>query len=402
MENIENTENLEKEILEIYLRIQKKLDELKTDGNSLDISKIKKRCGCLYEQITKTCHLIKKTKIDCFNWFEIYIKILEKEKDAYLSKIYIQKNIKNEKKNSGYYTKNSKDYVIAQNKKRIYKIISKAVDYVNKSMDYDYDSSYCILDCIDIFIEDAKSLEHFPYKEGKTELYMIFMENPCEELIEEIKNKNIIPLTINELNNIQEVKNSDIINLDMNVIIALCSDINFLEPESELITKILKNKIFIGVNGVIIDDYGKITNEIFCKYIKDESEILVEEMKKYKKVIICKSAYDSIKKILEHSGSETEKSKLDDVIKKFNIEIIDESNLRCDIFEDENLIKNEMKIYNKVERDVMKTGYMMDALNLTSNYRYVEFLLSKNIFIDAKITASLNLICQINKKFGKI
>jgi hypothetical protein len=389
------------EITTNHLRLQSKLDSLITEKNNSDINKIKKKCESVYNNVLKYVEngLIKKTEIECFNWFEIFVKIIECEPDAHLSNLTIKGESRKEKKKNGTFSKSPKDYIITQGDKRIYKIISKSIDYINKTVDCDYDPNYCILDYIDGFIDDAKNMEHFPYKENITELCMIFVEKPCYELIDELNKKNVIPLSLHDMqeNNFKPVKNAEYINIDINVIIALCSDINYLNPDSEYISKIIKNKVFIGFN---VDETKNLTNEEYCEFVRKEKDFLIDEIKKYKRAIMCESAYNDVVKILHVNGTETEKGRLCDIIKDLEIEIIDEKKYTSELIE--NNSKNVVKIYNKVERDVVKVGYVLNALTLTSNHRYINFLISKNIFVEAKITTSLNLICQIDKKSNKI
>jgi hypothetical protein len=387
---------MEEQIKDNYLQIQNKLDSFINEKNAHDINKIKKKCESVYNDVLKYIvnGTMKKLNIDCFNWFEIFIKIFEFEPDAYISKIKIKKE---KEKKDGAFSKTPKDYIISQNGKRIYKIISKSIDYINKTIDYNYDSNYCILDYIDGFIEDAKNREYFSYKENISELCMIFIDKPCEEIVKELHNKNIICLSIYDLP-LEPIENThECINIDINVIIALCSDINYLSSDAEDITKIIKNEIFVGFN---VDETKNLTNEEYCKFIKKQRESLITEIKKYKRAIMCQCALNDVIRILNTNGSETEKSRANEIIKNLNIEIIDDTKYTLDIIE--NNIKNFDKIYNKVERDVIKIGYIFNALTFTSNHRYVDFLISNNIFIEAKISPSLNLISQIDKKNKRI
>jgi hypothetical protein len=381
---------MESKITEKYLDIMSRFEKLTNEKNNSDITKIKKKCETLYEEVLKYVEngSMKKTEIDCFNWFEIFVKIYENEKDAQLSKILV----KNDNKN-----KVSKDYIVTQNKKRIYKIISKPISYINETIDYDYDPRYSILDQIDNFYDEAVNMEHFPYKEKITELCMIFIDTPCGEIIEEAKNKNINCISINDLP-LNSLENFDCINIDINVIIALCSDINFLDPSSEYIRKLIDNKIFVGFN---IDNTSNMTNEEYCSYIKKEHNHLISEIQKYKKTVMCQSAYKETIRILNTCGTETEKNKLEKIIKDFNIELIDESETqyKCELIT--NNSKNFKKIYNSVEQDVVRIGYVLNAITFTSNHRYIEFLLTRNIFVEALISPSLNLICQLDKKRDK-
>lgn len=378
---------METKIEEKYLDTISRLNKLMAEKNKIDLTKIIKKCESLHTEILKYLKdgVIKKTEIECFNWFDILIQIFENEKDAYLSKLMAQ--TENNQKN-----KVSKDYIVTQNKKRIYKIISKPIDYINKTVDYDYDTHYSILDQIDYFSEDASCMEHFPYKEGITELYMIFLDTPCDEIIEEAKNKNINCVSIKDLP-LKPIQNFNFLNIDINVIIALCSDINFLDSSSEYIKKLIEKKIFIGFN---IDDTSKLSNEEYCQYIQKEKNFILNEIKKYKKSIMCQSAYDETKRILDICATESEKNRLDEVIKELNIEIIDNSKYKCEHIEKNSI--NLKKKYNQVEQDVFKIGYLFNATTFTSNHRYIEFLASKNILINAIISPSLNLICQIEKK----
>jgi hypothetical protein len=258
-----------------------------------------------------------------------------------LSKITIKDTINSESKSE----KKPKDYVIAQGGKRIYKIISKPIDYINKTIDCDYDYDYCILDIIEGFIDDAKNREQFPYNENITQLCMVFIDKPCDEIIKELDDKNIFCLSSHDLS-LPNIRTPKCINIDINVIIALCSDINYLTPDSEYISKLIQHKVFIGLN---VNETKTLTNEQYCRYIQKEREFLITEIKKYKRVVLCQSAYDDIIRILNSNGSETEKKRVYEIIDELNIEIIDDKAYTLNIIE--NNIKNFDKIYNKVERD---------------------------------------------------
>jgi hypothetical protein len=382
---------MESKITEKYLDIMSRFEKLTNEKNKIDVTKIKKKCDVLYEEVSKYIKdgLMKKTEIECFNWFDIFIKIYENEKDAQLSKILAKNDSKNK-------NKVSKDYIITQNNKRIYKIISKPIKYINETVDYDYDPKYSIFDQIDNFYDDAVNMENFPYKEGITELCMIFIDTPCDEIINEAKNKNINCISLDDLP-LKSIENNEYINIDINVIIALCSDINFLDPSSDHIRKLINNKIFVGFN---IENTMSMSNEEYCKYIEKEYNYLFKEIQKYKKVVMCQSAYNETIRILNTCGTETEKNRLEKIMKDFNIEIVDESDVqyKCDLIT--NNSKNYKKTYNSVEQDVIRIGYVLNAITFTSNHRYIEFLLTRNIFVEALISPSLNLICQVDKKKG--
>jgi hypothetical protein len=285
--------------------------------------------------------------------------------------------------------------VISQDKKRIYKIISKPIEQVNNSIDVDYYKNFCILDIIQNYVKDAESMEHFPYKKGTTKLHIFFKEEPCRELIEEIKSNGVMPLNI-KINNINvkddETKNN-CVNIDINIIIALCSDMQYLQKDSEIIKKILEEKTFIGYD---IRNTENFTCSEFCDYIKNENKKITDEIKKYKKVILCKSAYEDGIRILNLTGSETEKQRLHEIIKEFNMELIDD-----DLYKNE-LIENNSKKYAKnfysVEKNVLKIGYIFNAVTLTSNHRFADFLLSRNVLIEYKNITSLNLISTAKNK----
>lgn len=382
--------------MEIRDKLQKSYDEIKCKLLDIkknyaipEINKIIHKCDAVYNDVIKSINSnnVKKQEIECFNWFEIYTKIIEIDGAVSLSKTFDNNN--DSKDNS---SKNSKEYVISQDKKRIYKIISKPTDYVNNSIDVDYYKNFCILDVIQNYIKDAQSIKHFPYKSETTKLYIFFKEEPCEELLEEIKSHDIIPLNLN-CTNITKKEENKCVNIDINIIIALCSDLQYLHDDSEIIKKILEEKTFIGYD---IRDTENFTCKEFCDYIKNENKKITDEIKKYDKVILCKSAYDDSMRILNLSGSCTEKQRLQEIIKEFNMEIINDELYNNELIDDNS--KNYTKKFYSVEKDVLKIGYIFNALTLTSNHRFADYLLSRNILIEYKNITSLNLISTAKNK----
>jgi hypothetical protein len=385
------------EIEKIYFNIQSKLDLYINSENKCDIEKIKKNCQSTYNGFIKFYDegKIKKKKIECFNWYEIYLKLLEYEKDVMLSKQIFDPITKKQKKDEGIFSKHGKDYVMTNKGRRIYKIVSKSIEYVNNSIDCDYDSNYCIFDIIKEYKEDTINREYFPYKENETELYMIFMEKPCCELMDEIEKNGIKALWISDMRH-NPISERTIVNIDINIIISLCSDAHFLTSNSPIFEEIISNGIFIGFD---VDETKTLSGEKFYDFIMNEKVKIENEIMKYTKVIMCKAAYNDTKRILETYGSENERKRIDEIMKKFNIEIIDDTKYECDIIE--KYKKNCERTYNKVERDVIKIGYVFNAITLTSNHRYVDFLLSKNILIEANIISSMNLLCKAQYRIKK-
>lgn len=383
---------MELEITTNHQRIQSRLDDLTTEQNRSDIAKIKKRCEGVYLDIL--VHLnngtLKKTQIDCFNWFDIYIKILEHEILIYISKIRLDFEEKIQRKKSGAFSKSSRDYIIAQNNNRIYRIISKPIDMVNNSVDYDFYLDFCILDIVEDFETDALSNMYFPYRPQKTELILVFVETPSDEVCQEIKNKNMIPVSMNELNLLKPIPSSETANIDVNIVIALCSGLVDLSPDSDMIQQIISQKIFIGYNA---NELSKLDNKKLCEFIKKQKKELLEEINSHQKIIMCQNVIDEAERIIGTYGSGEEKEALQKLKDLINYQVV--PNGDYDLID--KYQKNSARKYNDVEKNAMKTGYVNDAMTLTSNHRYIEFLLSKNIYIEAKFIPSLNLLYKVQQ-----
>lgn len=373
---------------ESYGIIRNKLDKIKENTEIPEINKIIHKCESIYLDVLNCIDNIKKQEIECFNWFEIYVKIVEFEKYVTLSKTF-DNNCKIKDVN----LRNSKEYIISKDKKRIYKIVSKPAEQINNSLDPDYYKNFSILDVISNFVEDANSLQHFPYKKDVSQLIIVFKENPNESVLDEIKNAGLISFSISTMPINPIIYKNEIVNIDINIIIALCSDVQYLQKDSDIIKKILNDKIYIGYDLKNIDNMNY---EDLCKYIVSENDKIIEEIKKYNKAIICKSAYEDCVRILNLIGSDSEKQKLEKIINLYNIEIIDNYIYDNNLIED--LSKKYNKLYNKVEREVLKIGYIFNAITLTSNHRFAEFLISHNVLIEYKNITSLNLISTVKNK----
>jgi hypothetical protein len=379
---------MEVEITDQYNYIQTKLKYLTTEKNMSDILKIEKRCTNVYNDVKNLLdsNKIKTTKINCFNWFYIYLNILEHEKDCYLSKSVINK--------SAELTYKSKDYIIAQNNRRIYKIVPKQIDMVNNSINYDYYADFCIYNIIENFKTDALSRDNFSYFPDRTQLILIFIEQPSEEICDEIRKNNIIPMSMKEIKKLTKIQEPTIINIDINIIINLCSGINDLTENSQITTDILTHKIFIGYNT---DDISKMNNSELCEYIKIQNLELINEINSYSKIIICKSAMDKVSEIMNLYGSAEEKYKFDNLKNIINYELVmDEEFDLIEKYE-----SNKSRYFHAFEKNVFKTGHIYDAITFTSNHRYVDFLLSKNIFINMKYIPSLFIMYKINHSLQK-
>ena len=66
--------------------IKEKLQKIKENNEIPEISKIIHKCDAIYTDVLNSMENIRKQEIDCFKWFEIYVKIVEIEKDIKQSK----------------------------------------------------------------------------------------------------------------------------------------------------------------------------------------------------------------------------------------------------------------------------------------------------------------------------
>lgn len=388
---------MENEIEKKYGTILNNLKKMEKYLDMNDYKKIKSRFESVYNDVIN--HLqngnIKKKEVDCFNWFEIYVSIVNHEKECYLSRFLLEKEDKMERRREGNYTKNSKDYIIAQNNKRIYKIISKPIDVVNNSIDEDYYSNFYIGEYIQIFKEDALLNGHFPYKPDLSELIMVFIDTPSSEVYNYGKEYGIKIIGMNELQTLSPILQPKIINIDVNVIVSLCSEMTEYSPSSDMIQNIIKKNLFIGYDVNMI---GNMTGEELCEYMKNDRKERIEEINSYDRIIICENVLCEASRIINSYGTDHEKENLKNLKNIIDYQVV--PNGEYDAID--KYKNNSERKFNKVEIDVMKTGYQYDALTLTSNYRYVNFLMSKHIYIDSKIIPSLNLAYKMEISLKKL
>lgn len=337
-------ENIIKELEILYnkYKFTDLYDHIKTLKGSFDDSKI----------------IFSETKNEnCFNYmnfYQMYVKILNHENDLALFSVKdnsIEQNI----------TKGTNPYIVSQNGYRWIKLISKKSENINNSLDPDYYCDYCIIDEVEKFLNDVNNSSYLPFGQ-KPELFIVFYESPNEKVIKEIENMNVTCVSINEINQKlipcnkykDFLDNIDTVNIDVNIIITLCSELSNLEKCDELtISAEIISKCVIG-NITTLDEV--IANKNY----------IIENIKKYKRRIICQSAYNKIMKFVTAFPKKKifskEIARMEKIFDEYNIEIVpDKMTDRI----------SKIKHSNKLANCVFGTGDYYHAITITGYYSYI-------------------------------
>jgi hypothetical protein len=298
-------------------------------------------------------------KANCFNYlnfFQMYIDVMNHETDLVLFSIKdnpIESNI----------GKGVNPYIVSQNGYRWIKLITKSAEIINNSLDPDYYDDYCITDEVEKFIDDVNSSNYLPVNE-KPELVIIFFESPNEEVIKTIENMKVSVVSINEINQkllpltkYQEFLNKiEIVNIDVNIIITLCSELSNMEKTDELtIPPEIISKCITG-------------NVTTLEEIIDNKNFIAENIKKFKKRIICQSAYNKLMEfttvLSDKKNFSKEISRMKTVFNDYDIEIVQDK-----ITERINIIKHP----NKLANSVFGTGDYYNAITISGFASFINF-----------------------------
>jgi hypothetical protein len=370
------------EIIEKHNQVDAELDKLFENLKFNDILEMKKSLRGNYEN-NKNKFLETKNP-NCFNYFhffEIYINILKKEKDFVLFSI---KN-NNLEPNIG---KGVNNYIVSRNGYRWIKIISRNVEMINNSIDPDYYEDYCIMDEIEKCISDVTSMKYLPFDE-KPELYIIFHILPNDEVCESIINLGIkkeIKIFIKSSEDVKKYLPDcnriyddfiDTINIDVNVIITICSELSHLNANTFVPPEIIKRCITGDAQTL--------------KEVIENKNFIIEQLKKYKRRIICQTAYDKLMEfcsgVVKYCPKEVERIKT--ITTDLNIDVVpDKITPRIE----------KMNHPNKLANCVFGSGDYYRAITITAYESYINHAKQNRIHIVAKICKSV----EFSEKFLEI
>jgi hypothetical protein len=253
--------------------------------------------------------------------------------------------------------------LVSEGGNRWIKIIGSNIERVNNSIDENYYDKFCILDIVDKFIEQVQKSDYVPTNHKK-EIIVIFQSMPNENVYNEMKKRDIIVQTLDNLPlNKMDIKLNDIVNLDVTVLITLCSEICNLKNSNIIIPDYIKKHI-----------EARKWNDI--DHIIKYKESLENEIKKYKKIIVCQTAWNTFSKLVELIGRENEKKRMLELQKIITI-VEDEESER---------IKKIQK-FNDQYQKVFGTGEFYNCMTFTGNSNYENI----GIHIDYKFYPSVQL-----------
>jgi hypothetical protein len=367
------------EIIKRHDLLDKALDELFEKYKFNDILEIKKAVRGNYEN---NKHKFLETKnANCFNYlnyFQIYINVLNNDRDFVLFSIKdnnLEPNI----------NKGINNYIVSQNGYRWIKIISRNIEVVNNSIDPDYYGDYCIIDEIEKFVNDVESMQYLPFGE-KPELYIIFHVLPNDEVCESMRilqlqsRINIVIKCGDDISrpfpNYDNIYNNsiDTINIDVNVIITICSELSNLDKNAIVPFEIIKRCIT-----------GDVTT---LEEVIENKNFIMEQLKKYKRRIICQSAYD---KLMEFSGGVVkfcpkEVERIKTIVSDLDIDVVpDQITPRI----------QKMKHPNKLANSVFGTGDYYHAITISAYGSYINHAKQNRMHIVAVLCKSV----EFSEKF---
>jgi Protein of unknown function (DUF1308) len=312
---------------------------------------------------------------NCFNYlnyFYIFSAILKHEKNF----VMFASKINSAESNIG---KGINNYIVSQNGFRWIKIISKNSDVINNSFDPDYYDNYCISDDVEKFVDDVNNIRYLPF-DKKPELWIVFYELPNDEVCQSIKEMGINITTVNKINenllpidyNKELMNNITTINLDVNIIITLCSELSNLEKDTQI--DIPPEIIARCITG----------NIATLNQIIDNKNFIVEMLQKYKRRIMCQSAYNKIMEFTNTLSTKKNFSKeierIKNVISKYDIEIIpDQTTTRIE----------NTKHPNKLATTVFGTGDYYNAVTISGYLSYINYAKQNRVGIAAIICNSV-------------
>jgi hypothetical protein len=359
--------------MEILAEIEKKHEYLDKEIDLLfekyrfnDLVEVKKSMrGNFNNNKTKFLETKKENCFNYLNYYETYVNIFKCEKDFVL--FSIKNNNREPNINRGL-----NSYIISQNGYRWIKIITRNSDIINNSFDPDYYGDYCITEEMEKFIDDVKNSKFLPFDE-KPELFVVFFTLPNEQVCDTITKLGIqikcsydIPDNFPPPSFDTNFQNMNIINVDVNVIITICSELSNLDPNTDIPKEII-SRCTTG------------NTEKLCDIVENKKFIL-EQLKKYKKRIICQSAYE---KLLEFSSGVVkfcpkEVERIKNILEELDITIV-EDNITS-------RIKN-MKHPNKLANAVFGSGDYYRAITISAYNSYINYARQLRIFI-------LNIPCE--------
>lgn len=284
---------------ECYYQLISEFDELYEKFNFINIIQMKKACKSSYEEL---CGRIRNgnDQINMLVLYQMFVKVLQTEKKFVMMEI--SKNI------DPNFKAHDTTIIVSQNGYRWIKLIGKNKNTIENSVDPDYRKKYCIIEILENFKNEAYNNIYLPFND-KPELVVMFFEKPSDDLYNKINDMGISVKSLDEFP-IEPPKyninfETNIVSLDITILILFCSEI----CNTDDINMQLSDKIKKHMPGYI-------------KNARDAVEYkkkILDEIKKYEKVIVCKSAWEQFIKIVDIVGRIHEKKRVLEIEKMITI-----------------------------------------------------------------------------------
>lgn len=356
------------ELDNIYNQINNNLDELFEKYRFLNILQTKKKCLASYNDAKRKVEK-GETNVNFLVYYQIYVKILQTEKNFVMMEL-APKNIT---KNITVNQSRGNTYLVTCNGYRWIKIIGGNKNRIDNSADIDYYGNFSVLESLETFKEESENSSYLPYNH-KPEVMVIFHQMPSEILCQEIQKLGIVvkssdnfPLPHPSIAHNTEFS-TKIANLDVSTLITLCSELsNIKDPNIQISKRIQAKMECCGFSGIvdIIENKNK----------------LMEKINQYEKIIVCQSAWDTFLKLVDYNGGENEKKRIGE-IEKFVTIVPDEPNER---------ILNLPNSKNELYKIIFGTGETHGACTFTGNTSFVNNTESSEIHVVHQLHRSFQL-----------
>jgi hypothetical protein len=359
------------DIIKIQTNLENELDKLFEKYQFNDLLDAKKSLIGNYEN-NKIKYMATKNpnSFNYINYYQIYVNIFKSENEFVLFSI---KN-SNFEPNIG---KGVNTYIICQNGYRWIKIISRSIEIVNNSVDPDYYGNYCILEEMEKFKNDTDIIRYLPFDQ-KPEMYVIFNDLPNNEVINYINKFGIKIKTIHDVplpppSFDIHYQNIETLNIDVNVIITICSELSNL-PEDYIVADSIIRRCVTGTSSY--------------KDVCQNKKFIMDQIKKYKRKIICQSAYNKLNEftsgVVKFCPKEVERIKT--IISDLDIEVVP-NRISARIA--------KLNHPNELGNDIFGTGDSNNAITITAYESYINHAKQHRMSILAIICKSV----EFSEKF---
>lgn len=318
-------------------------------------------------------HNIKKKQIENdivstvnLSYYQMYVHIMNYEPG-------IMMNIESEPGKRNMIIYENVNYIVSHNGYRWIKIIGSNKIRINNSYDEDFYGDYSIKKIINRFKEEIDESQYLPF-DHKPEKIIVFIERPSDDICKEIENNDIkvktldqFPLQVPDLPYQIDFKTT-VANLDVSTLITLCSELaNITQYDIELPDRVIRKIGECNFNGI--------------KDIVDNKNELYDEITKYEKIIVCKTAWDTFLDLVRLNGGKKENERVKDIEKIVEI-VPDKYSSRFDIIK-----KSKGNLLNAV----FGSGEKYYACTFTGNTAIINNFESKKLKVIHKLHRSFQL-----------